>query len=191
MSYTSKSEYYRDKQKRLWGVNTGVHLSGLYTGILSRILEQIDAILCAYSRVICYRFDLHVISPTESNKVTSDFFKRLVPSLKEKYQTKHVGYFWVREQERAKGQHYHCVIFLDGSKVNNFYGLQNEVVDKWSLYGGNHIQGCGYKMLRRDDMAANREAFYWLSYLAKERGKDRKNKSVKRYGFARVTGVIN
>ncbi|WP_164837607.1 YagK/YfjJ domain-containing protein [Salinivibrio costicola] len=60
-----------------------------------------------------------------------------------------IGYLWVREHERAKQQHYHCVLFLDGSKVNHFHTIQTTIDDYWAAFEGGHVQGCGFKVLPR------------------------------------------
>jgi len=90
--------------------------SGLYVEILTRIIEQFEIASTKWGHVFVLRFDLHTHSYTKDNKLITDFKKRLFQKLKREYGFKDIGYCWVREQERAKAQHYHFVLFLDGDR---------------------------------------------------------------------------
>jgi len=61
--------------------------------------------------------DLHVEKYTPDNRELSRFIDKIKIRLAKHYKTKRLGYLWVREQERAKRQHYHLALFVDANKL--------------------------------------------------------------------------
>ena len=46
-------------------------------------------------------------------------------------------YLWVREQSTSHNPHYHCLVLLNGSKIQNRYGIMEEAKRLWG-----HIVAC-------------------------------------------------
>ena len=114
--------------------------SGVYVETMSAMLNQFEICLEKWSRVFVYRFDLHTSISSSDNRIISIFIKNLVARIKWNYQVDEVGYCWVREQERAKSQHYHCVIFLDGDRIRHPSKLIQMIKQLWETAGGyNHV----------------------------------------------------
>ncbi|WP_025740028.1 YagK/YfjJ domain-containing protein [Salinivibrio socompensis] len=145
--YATNTGFFKTKDGRCWAVNTGPGLSPLYTDILQCLVGQLEAMESHYARVFCFRFDLHLTAYTDDNATVSRLLSLVVQALKRYYKTPNIGYLWVREHEKAKQQHYHCVLFLDGSKVNHFHTIQTTIDDYWAAFEGGHVQGCGFKVL--------------------------------------------
>ena len=106
-----------------------------------------------HRKVFVYRFDLHVSDYTDNNKIITDFNRRLFKRIKRHYKVKRVGYGWVREMEKSKQQHYHYMLLLDGSKVNEPHEIQGWVIEIWnSLDGSVHLSR--YHNIKRNDEAS-------------------------------------
>lgn len=163
--------------------------SGIYTAILHRAIEQLDASLSQCGRVLAVRFDLHHKGiHTQSNKWLSKFFKNLKARIQRAYGVSDLGFIWVREQERGKAQHYHVAIWLDGDAVRHPAKLTKLISETWEAinpanrvyYPANH-----YYFVESPD--TKRELVYRLSYLAKARGKGYRADQVKDYQCSRLT----
>jgi hypothetical protein len=154
----------------------------MLTGMITRLDEAIDK----YNRVFVFRFDLHQKDCYLPNSEhLSAFFSRLKKKLKRVYELTDLSYFWAREIETGKGQHYHCVLFLDGGKIQHSSKLWKIVKAQWEgrEYNGtmpsfrfpfHYIDGQGDEINRAD-------AFKRISYLAKTRGKGYRDKTSKDY----------
>ena len=57
--------------------------------------------------------------------------KNLKQKIGRDYEIIKIGYQWVREQERAKKQHYHVVLFLDGNKIQHPKKLNAIIKEMW------------------------------------------------------------
>lgn len=169
---------------RAWLVNA--HKSGLRTDILRSLLAQLLIMLDKHRKVFVYRFDLHVDHFTNTNKIISNFNRRLFKRIKSHYGVKRIGYCWVRELEKAKKQHYHYVLILDGSKINLPYNLQRWITQLWE-YEGSKVHLVRYHNINRDDDSAINKASRHLSYLAKPRGKGYRPAQTKDYGASRLS----
>ena len=160
----------------------------MLTHILRPMLAIFGAVLDRHSKVFVYRFDVHVPEHTADNKIIGDLMRRLKKRIKTRYKISHVAYFWVREQERAKRQHYHVVFFLDGHKVRHPYQI-NQWIGHYSALFDLHPYYAGYHNVRRDraDFESSRQAAgYHISYLAKARGKGCRASQTKDFGHSRV-----
>lgn len=164
------------------------NVSGLYTGMLRQILSQCEAILSFHNKALLVRFDLHQPEYTESSKDVTQFFKRFLESLKRQYDLNRVGYGWVREQEKAKSQHYHCFVIVDGNKVRTSYWIVEHILWQWTVNhdGTIHWPSPCYHMMKRGRFESIQPAIYHLSYLAKGRGKGYKPRQAKNYGTSRL-----
>ena len=161
--------------------------SGLYVEILSAMIDQFEIAITKWKRVLVLRFDLHTHSNTKDNKIVTAFRKRLVQKLKREYGFKEIGYCWVREQERAKAQHYHWVLFLDGDLIRHSKRIIQMVKQIWeNPTGNNHVPVIKNPFYFVDSEQLAQKAIYRASYLAKTRGKGYRDKQVKDYQCSRM-----
>ena len=161
--------------------------SGLYAEILKPIIEQFEIGLMKWKRVFVLRFDLHTHAFTENNARITAFRKRLFQKLKRHYGFKDIGYCWVREQERAKSQHYHFVLFLDGRLIRHSSKINPMVKAAWDDGTGTY----SVPFIKRpfhfaDSEGVMEKAIYRVSYLAKPRGKGYRPPQTKDYGASRM-----
>jgi len=161
--------------------------SGLYAEILKPMIEQFEIGLEKWRRVFVLRFDLHTHVFTKNNVRITAFRKRLFQKLKRYYGFKEIGSCWVREQERAKSQHYHFVLFLDGNLIRHS-SIINEMIraawdDGTGTYTMPHIKH-PFHFVDREGIA--QEAIYRVSYLAKPRGKGYRPPQTKDFQCSRM-----
>ena len=161
--------------------------SGLYAEILKPMIEQFEIGLEKWRRVFVLRFDLHTHVFTKDNARITAFRKRLFQKLKRYYGFKEIGSCWVREQERAKSQHYHFVLFLDGNLIRHS-SIINEMIraawdDGTGTYTMPHIKH-PFHFVDREGIT--QEAMYRVSYLAKPRGKGYRPPQTKDFQCSRM-----
>ena len=168
-----------------WWVNAAK--SGLIVKLMRAILGQVEAMLSNHSRVMLIRFDLRMESYTPDNKIITVFNRRLFKWIKAQYGVSRIGFIWCRELERAKRQHYHYALMIDGAKVNYPNSITKKVIQIWSeLSGSAYVPKNCYYTLKRDCLESQQEAIYRISYLAKARGKGYKDAQAKNYGASRI-----
>ncbi len=180
---------------RAYQINT-TEKSGVRLDILRPIVEELDAMLSSYSRVFLTRFDLRLPDGTaveESNKWVRQLFKKLRERLKSKTKrpegvTSPINEFafsWVRERHEVEKDHYHCWIALPHRQINRLggrsYGVGSAIIDIWcQLTGGEHTlvhlakkkaEYPNHYVIERGQPETPEGPIYWLSYLAKVRGK--------------------
>lgn len=161
---------------------------GCYVSILKSVKGQMDAMQSHYSRVLIIRLDLHMFDYSGDNKKLSRMMGRLTEWLRKKYSTARVGYVWVRETERAKSQHYHLALMIDGRALQYPVKVIEWVERYWQLRNEPKPftpKNC-YTMVERDKPETYQKAFYRLSYLAKSRGKGYKNVTANNYAVSRI-----
>ena len=173
---------------------------GISDKIIKTEIELIKTHLELHKRIFLLRFDLrfsldeHAKSICKNNKLITSFFSNLKRKFLRRYKgTKKddFGYFWVREvgKEYNKKTHYHCFVLINGKHIRNFdtknnlannesHGLRC-IIDKTWVYGSvrypesnkskGHI-GC-YRNIKLHEKEKLDEAVYFVSYLAKIRGK--------------------
>ena len=110
---------------------------GVYPNIVEKTVEQLDICLAKFGRVLVVRFDLSLNEYSGDNRTISVFLNRLKGKLSKlkRYRMKSIGHAWVREQEKAKNQHYHVALFLDGNKIQHPSGLLKYIKVRWYKYG--------------------------------------------------------
>ncbi len=154
---------------------------GLHSRILHRCIRELNAAIDLWGRVFAYRFDLHHKGMfTEDSKMVSKFWKNLKRRIERHYGLLKVGYVWVREMERGKSQHYHCVIYLDGDVIQRPSKLRGLIEQTWEAVTGvrpDNSEPWGH-VFHPDDAYYNvpegrsrAQLIYRLSYFAKTRGK--------------------
>lgn len=160
---------------------------GVYLQLLHKIIAQLEICIVKWRRVFVIRFDLHQKWHTTNSKMITRFRKNLSQRIARAYGVYEVGYAWVREQERAKQQHYHFVLFLDGDKVNHSATVSETIRDTWEgVKVGNSVhipKRCFYNVV---DDVTKAEVIYRVSYLAKQRGKGYRADQAKDYGTSRL-----
>ncbi|UQZ88010.1 hypothetical protein C4J81_01765 [Deltaproteobacteria bacterium Smac51] len=183
------------------------HGLGCRTDILDRLCRLMTFYTQKHNKTLFIRFDLrfpeHFTVP-EDNTILSKF----LDSFKTKLTRMGLSpsYLWVREQSREKHQHYHLVLLLNGSLVQNFYHILQLAEYYWGLALGCDASGlvdfCLYSrnglpqsnglMLRRntlDFVPAFQTCFHWASYLAKENTKGYGPQWTKEYGSSRIPSL--
>lgn len=161
--------------------------SGIYPQQLHAIIDQLDICIAKWRRVFMLRIDLHQDHYTDDSGMITKLRKNLCRRLERQYGISEVGYAWVREQEKAKRQHYHFVLFLDGDKIRHSTNVNKIVADTWAgVKSGNtvhHPQNCFTNVVDDDTKA---RAVYRFSYMAKARGKGYRPPQAKDYGTSRL-----
>lgn len=163
--------------------------SGLYREQLEAIINQLEACFQHYRRLLVVRFDLHsyAFMASDSNEQVSLFMKRVVQWTDRNYSTTKTGRVWVREQERAKQQHYHCALMIDGDKVRHPKRLLTEIRVKWEMIDpDNSMPDIRKPHHFADSNSGLDDSVYRLSYLAKTRGKGYRPDQVKDYATSRI-----
>ena len=167
MKHITHHQFYGYEGKA-WRIN--VNGGGIRTDILRGLLGQLVAMLSHHRKVFVFRFDLSSPTYTPTNKIISDFNRRLKKRIKAHYKVKRIGYGWAREQEKSKQQHYHYVLLLDGSKVNTPHKIQQWIEEILkSLDSRPHW--AGYHNITRNNEEQIQAVSHHISYLAKSRGK--------------------
>lgn len=159
--------------------------SGCYTKILQRIIEQVTAMRALYGRVLFIRLDLHHENFGDDSSLMSVFMKSARAIVQSRYKTPHLGYLWARELERAKCQHYHVFLLVDGDKVNHPSALLGCLADSWARQGGTLSipENCYILVVDEDSEAA---AIHRASYLAKGRGKGYRPDGARDFDCSRI-----
>lgn len=163
--------------------------SGIYAEIMTTLIQQLNAALSIHGKVLVYRFDLHLNQYTHDNTPMTAFRKRLIQKLQREYDLTEIGYVWAREVEKAKYQHYHWVIYLDGQKVQHPAKLKTIIKTLWESPGlpyGGHVPVVQNPFYFVDNEPTKHEAIQRISYLAKTRGKGYRSAQAKDYGSSRL-----
>ena len=168
-----------------------------YVEPLQRFKREIDAMLSHHCKIFILRFDVRIYTNSQTNEVISNFRKSYAERVKRYYKTKNVAYVWCREVETAKKQHYHFAVIVDGNETKVGGALQymaEEVASLQDLTIG-YCANPSY-LIKRSDLAKGNystynEAFYRLSYLAKERGKTIKAERANSYQTSRIKPRLN
>ena len=95
--------------------------------------------------------------------------------------------FGVREIEKAKKQHYHLCISVDGNKIRT----SCKIVEWAEKYLNSKGMTCyrpnnTFMMVHRNDKQSIDDAVYRMSFLAKVLGKGYMDKHIKNYSSSRL-----
>lgn len=161
--------------------------SGLYLEIIEKLIEQFEIAWQIWGRVFVLRFDLHSHFYSADNRRMSKFRDRICKRLRREYGFDHIGLCWVREREKAKAQHYHCVLFLDGNKIRHSSRINKIIKDAWEdETGAHHMPVIKSPFYFVDNQETADKAIYRISYLAKARGKGYRDNQAKDYQCSRM-----
>lgn len=173
-----------------WGVNYPINTtlsSGCYTKPLSEMIRRIMEAVARYRRVLFVRLDLSMGEGEATSERLSAFLKQAGRYVTREHGTR-LEYVWCREQEKAKRQHYHMALLIDGDKLRHPARLYEELAEIWQRKGGRlSIPENGYLMTDSHNIA---EAVYRISYLAKERGKGYRPDGVRDFGYSQIKQSI-
>ena len=160
---------------------------GIYKEILIKTIEQLDASIKIHKRILVVRMDLHLNIYTGDNKRISNFMNNTNKYLSRNYDINKMGFVWAREMERAKTQHYHTALFLDGNKIQHPKKLLPALKEKWLPFGHIPTISNPFYYIDKDNHTQQRaDAIERLSYLAKIRGKGYRDTQAKDYGTSRL-----
>lgn len=168
---------------------------GVYPKIIEKMVEQLDICIAIHKRVFVLRFDLHLKEYSGDNHIISTFINRQKQRIKRTYKTKDIGHVWKREKEKAKHQHYHVALFIDGDVIQNPSRLCRQIKYKWYRYGSVWFpekkletdRGCFYYIDKHNYKDERAEVIERLSYLAKTRGTGYKDIQAKNYSVSRLS----
>lgn len=176
--------YYYELENEVYSINSKP--SGCYTPILRKGIEQMNACHKKWGRTFVYFFGLHDHKKTETSEAVSKFIDRLKYQIKKRYQLNEMGFLWVREHEKAKSQHYHLMIILDGDKIQNSKALAKIIKTTWEIDEGKTISYVKNSFYFVDSQSKHLDAVNRFSYLAKARGKGYRPPQAKDYNSSRL-----
>ena len=170
--------------------------SGVFSKILKEAHAELQWMVEKHAKVHVHFFDLR-FSERYSTDIPLDsrWIRKLFRNVKRKinrhYGTKHIGHLWVREQERAKAQHYHCMVIVDGKKTRFPHYLKKVIEKEWfSISGGSLAwpEKCYYNLNSKKEQFQEIKAdiIYRISYRAKQRGKGYRPPQAKDYSTSRL-----
>jgi len=166
-------------------VNSGEG-KGIIKEILEKLIEQLQISYEIHRRLHVLRFDLHQVNYSDDNQTTSRFFNLMNQWLRRNYQMKEVGYGWVREQSKAKSQHYHCAYYLDGDKIRFPDRLIRKMKDVWVHGNVSYVKKPYFNINHSNYETEMQNAIYRISYLAKSKTKGYRKPQTKDYSFSRL-----
>nr|WP_181717791.1 inovirus-type Gp2 protein [Psychrobacter sp.]QJS05929.1 hypothetical protein [Psychrobacter sp.] len=182
---------------RLLPINTQGEGKGCHTDMLRRIDAQLMAMLTHHSKVLVVRVDIHLqqdATPSD-NAVISHYIRKMRKWAQKKYKVKRLGFAWCRELCKSKKIHYHVFVMIDGNVTQD-----HRTITAKSMRLAKSYQHLGYDyvpeylddcfhMVEVGDKIAYNTVFRHMSYLAKERTKDKKHlaKRGKNYSTSRIS----
>ena len=158
--------------------------------IMRSILDTVLEIFSRSTKVLVVRFDLHVKEHSETNLIISQFSKMLTKKLHNNYAKTWFHLIWVREHGNSPCQHYHCVLMVNGQKINHPGKLDKFIEQCWYEVSEGTFslpKNCYYFWQLGDNRLFG-QIIYRLSYLAKNTTKKRFNMYTKRHGNRRILG---
>ena len=186
--------------------------SGVRQDILMAMITELKAMQRRYSRVFLTRFDLHLPEFTSAD-VGNEYIRQLFKRLRSCLASNNNGlsepiidfaYGWVCEQEKASQPHYHCWIALPHRSVRWFgtpeRGIAGIITEIWmKLTGGkatlvNLAKATkdypDHYVIHREHPSSLEGPVFWLSYLAKERGKAQTGKGTRMYSTSKLSSKV-
>ena len=167
---------------------------GCYEKALEKIESSFDSMLDKHSKIMIIRFDVRY--PQNENIVcgksqVSDFTYNLKRSLnREKIGGGHrvdAKIIHVQEQDRSHNPHHHFAVVVNANAKNKYFPILLKAETLWKNtlntahsglvdYCNSKQNGIIVDQSKDDFQAKYDEAFYQVSYLAKVRGKENREK---------------
>lgn len=198
-------------------INTGLDGEhACYDFMLYRIYRHMNLMVEKHNKVLFIRFDLRFPQAFRDDK-SNDKVSRLFKILREHYAYRGIDlqFMWFREQSREKHQHYHCVVLLDGNKIQHYYPVLEYISSVWGgllkFNPNGLVDYCEFDragnpakngiMIRRPSSVATGETLFdqeqmfnmnfencykWASYLAKVNQKENTPAGVRRFGLSQM-----
>ena len=170
---------------------------GVFPYLIERIVQQLDTSIAIHKRVLVLRFDLRLNKYSGDNQTISNFINRQKQRIQRTYKTKDIGHVWKREKEKAKKQHYHVALFIDGDVIQYPSKLCRQIKAKWNSHGSVWFPkkelptdtGCFYYIdtYKEGWEKVRTDVIERLSYLGKTRGTGYKDIQAKNYSASRLT----
>ncbi|MGY3857910.1 YagK/YfjJ domain-containing protein [Aeromonas intestinalis] len=186
----------KDEQIEIDGLSYPINSakSGCHVEWLQRLIRHAVAVEQVYQRVLIVRLELRNPPEGGDNKAIRAFMDKASKAIRGKYDHK-AGYMWAREQETAKGHHYHVALLLDGDRVMAGQPVFELVEPIWRNMGGSlakaktkkGAENLPYFMMIGRGAAPLTDATYWLSYLTKPRGKGYRADYAQDFGTAQLS----
>lgn len=185
---------------------------GFYVKILDVIEAQFRYMTSRHGKVFFVMFGLNYPAGScsnypDNNELLSRFLEALKLHCSRKSLDPH--YLWVREKSTTGQIHYHCILLLDGNKIQNAYGILEKATALWTMslgvedgrglvhsnFSSNHSAESfyytpyrGVKIVRADPQFEEvyGRCFQVASYLAKRYSKGEAPPYVNEFGCSRI-----
>jgi Inovirus Gp2 len=115
------------------------------------LLRYVDALFAKYSRLLVVRLDVGyrkapgIGHPLLTHQEVSEHRKQFFQFVRRGYRARLLGYAWSLEFGRAKGFHYHLLLFFDANQVRSDYVIGEELGQFWrdvATYGMGTYHNC-------------------------------------------------
>lgn len=176
---------------------------------MQKRLTNLQEYMCEkHSKTLVVRYDLHYPREYQSSGDNKDI-SRTTAKLIQHYKRLGIdtAYAWSRERGQSHNPHYHCVLFLDGQKVNSYMSVFYNASKYWSSTIGckgtihycledrkgnpqeNGIMIANSKDHKREDRF--NDSHYQVSYLSKVRDKAPAKDGLRDYGMSRISKIAS
>ena len=178
--------------------------SGYDQDILARLDALLEDMNRRHSKVLFVRFDIRFPQHMQAGADNTQFVKFLNSFTtfcrRKKYDP---AYLWVREQNSGINQHYHCLILLDGQKIQHYYAVLCASEKLWGQQLNTPCQSLVHfcdkdrdgapqrngLMIRKDKYAEEgmlERCLEWGKYLAKNETKGNTPSGIRSVGNSRI-----
>lgn len=160
--------------------SVGHYDDGIYTPIINKIIDQLEAFNSHHKKMLVFRLDLHQkkIGFKPANELMTSFFTQFKNLLKKGKKLTMLGYCWVREQNKSTSPHYHLVLMVDGQKHQHPKYLIDDARTVWESLDGTIYDPSRHYNIRKDRHKEIGEMIVAVLYLAKVWTKDNRNRAL-------------
>lgn len=152
-------------------------------GLLTEINYHLNGLINKYSKLIMFRLDFQYRSSSDAyfHQDHHDMFFDIVRIMNFSLdETNVIGYFWVMENSKRRGIHFHAAFYLNGQLNKSSRLISLKVQKKWEeITGGDgYVHHCspnkkkypvtGEKIFSYKDEKLINDTRYILSYMAKK-----------------------
>ena len=162
----------------------------LYSSQVKKIIERMEKARQDNQKLCVVIFVLHCQEYSVNNQLWSKTIKKLAADLKDHYGKECIrDYVCSRERDKSDAQHYHLALLLDGRLVNKKYTVEKKLSNLWLHYGGSKITHIKTYNIPSTNQHLFELAIYHLSYFAKVRSKERRDKSTRNFFVRHIKTV--